>query len=307
MFRRDRARGRVAVVRDWRCAIRARVRSGSATRRQGRANALLPGLAPLRLDERACAARRRDGCRSRRCRESARADAVALVAAIDCRMALRHASRRDAAARRRALLAGGWARDVAIDVDADGTIVSVDAGAPRDGAERVAGPAACRRCPTCTRTRSSARSPDAPGTRSAERDDSFWTWRQAMYAFLDRIDADAFEAIAAQAYVEMAKAGYAAVAEFHYVHHDPAGKPYADPAELAHAHRRRRGVAGHRAHAAAGVLRACRIRRRAATAGAAALRAHDRLRSRSSSTRSARERAAGRGTCSASRRTACAP
>jgi len=54
-----------------------------------------------------------------------------------------------------------------------------------------------------------------------------------MYAFLDRVDADALEAIAAQAYVEMAKAGYAAVAEFHYVHHDAAGKPYADPAELA--------------------------------------------------------------------------
>ena len=56
--------------------------------------------------------------------------------------------------------------------------------------------------------------------RSADGD-SFWTWRQAMYAFLDRVDADAFEAIAAQAYVEMLKAGYTAVAEFHYVHHDP--------------------------------------------------------------------------------------
>jgi formimidoylglutamate deiminase len=54
-----------------------------------------------------------------------------------------------------------------------------------------------------------------------------------MYAFLDRVDADALEAIAAQAYVEMAKAGYTAVAEFHYVHHDAAGKPYDDPAELA--------------------------------------------------------------------------
>ncbi len=54
-----------------------------------------------------------------------------------------------------------------------------------------------------------------------------------MYAFLDRVDADAFEAIAAQAYVEMAKAGYASVAEFHYVHHDSVGKPFADPAELA--------------------------------------------------------------------------
>jgi formimidoylglutamate deiminase len=64
--------------------------------------------------------------------------------------------------------------------------------------------------------------------------DSFWTWRQAMYAFLDRVDADAFEAIATQAYVEMLKAGYTSVAEFHYVHHDPQGKAYADPAELAH-------------------------------------------------------------------------
>jgi cytosine/adenosine deaminase-related metal-dependent hydrolase len=55
-----------------------------------------------------------------------------------------------------------------------------------------------------------------------------------MYAFLDRIEADAFEAIATQAYVEMLKAGYTSVAEFHYVHHDPRGKAYADPAELAH-------------------------------------------------------------------------
>src|SRR5205823_4971416 len=47
------------------------------------------------------------------------------------------------------------------------------------------------------------------------------------------LDADAFEAVAAQAFVEMAKAGYASVAEFHYVHHDPHGKPYADAAELA--------------------------------------------------------------------------
>jgi formimidoylglutamate deiminase len=54
-----------------------------------------------------------------------------------------------------------------------------------------------------------------------------------MYAFVDRVGADDFEAIAAQAYVEMLKAGYTAVAEFHYVHHDPAGRSYADPAELA--------------------------------------------------------------------------
>src|SRR5205814_7498626 len=70
------------------------------------------------------------------------------------------------------------------------------------------------------------------GHASPAHDDSFWTWREAMYAFLARVDADVFAAIAAQAYVEMAKAGYASVAEFHYVHHDPNGKAYADPAEL---------------------------------------------------------------------------
>jgi formimidoylglutamate deiminase len=71
------------------------------------------------------------------------------------------------------------------------------------------------------------------GQAAPGNEDNFWTWRQTLYAFLDRIDAEAFEAIAAQAYIEMAKAGYASVAEFHYVHHDPAGKPYDDSAELA--------------------------------------------------------------------------
>ena len=47
---------------------------------------------------------------------------------------------------------------------------------------------------------------------------------------LERLDAEDFAAVTAQAYVEMAKAGYGAVAEFHYVHHDPAGRPYQDPA-----------------------------------------------------------------------------
>ena len=71
------------------------------------------------------------------------------------------------------------------------------------------------------------------GRSSPDRNDSFWSWREAMYASLERMDPDAFEAIAAQAYVEMLKSGYGSVAEFHYVHHDAAGTPYADPAELA--------------------------------------------------------------------------
>jgi len=131
-----------------------------------------------------------------------------------------------------ALLPDGWASDVAIDVDGTGTIVAVAAGASRGEREVLRGPVV----PAMPNVHSHAFQRALAGrTGRVEpgNDDSFWTWRQAMYGFLDRVDADAFEAIAAQAYVEMAKAGYATVAEFHYVHHDPAGKPYADPAELA--------------------------------------------------------------------------
>jgi formimidoylglutamate deiminase len=130
-----------------------------------------------------------------------------------------------------ALLPQGWRRDVRIDLAADGTIAGVVWDARPDDAERLAGPL----IPGISNVHSHAFQralAGRTGRRSATRD-SFWTWRPAMYAFLDRVDADAFEAIAAQAYVEMLRAGYTAVAEFHYVHHDPHGNRYADPTELA--------------------------------------------------------------------------
>jgi formimidoylglutamate deiminase len=55
-----------------------------------------------------------------------------------------------------------------------------------------------------------------------------------MYRFLDVLSPSDVEAIAALVYVEMLEAGYASVGEFHYLHHQPGGVPYADPAELAH-------------------------------------------------------------------------
>ena len=130
-----------------------------------------------------------------------------------------------------ALTPDGWRRDVAIAIAADGTIENVSAGAQCNGAVRAAGPV----LPGMPNLHSHAFQRAIAGRtgRAAADGDSFWTWRQAMYAFLGRIDADAFEAIAAQAYVEMLKAGYTAVAEFHYVHHDAQGMPHADPAELA--------------------------------------------------------------------------
>ncbi|HEY6985121.1 MAG TPA: formimidoylglutamate deiminase, partial [Rhodanobacteraceae bacterium] len=68
--------------------------------------------------------------------------------------------------------------------------------------------------------------------RQSNPDDSFWTWREVMYAFAGRIGPDELRAIAAQLYVEMLKAGYTQVCEFHYLHHQPDGSPYADPAAM---------------------------------------------------------------------------
>ena len=57
----------------------------------------------------------------------------------------------------------------------------------------------------------------------------FWSWRELMYRVAGALDPDSYLELATAAYGEMALAGIAAVGEFHYLHHDPAGRPYADP------------------------------------------------------------------------------
>ncbi|MGH8183656.1 MAG: formimidoylglutamate deiminase [Rhodanobacteraceae bacterium] len=71
--------------------------------------------------------------------------------------------------------------------------------------------------------------------RRGPGDDSFWTWRETMYAFASRVGPDDLQAIASQLYVEMLKAGYTQVCEFHYLQNAPDGKPYADPAAMSQA------------------------------------------------------------------------
>lgn len=62
--------------------------------------------------------------------------------------------------------------------------------------------------------------------------DSFWTWRELMYRFAAALGPEDIEAIAALVFMEMQEAGYAAVGEFHYIHHRPGGGAYSDVAEL---------------------------------------------------------------------------
>lgn len=64
-------------------------------------------------------------------------------------------------------------------------------------------------------------------------EDSFWTWRDVMYRFVHRLSPDHVEAIAAFAYMEMLESGFGSVGEFHYLHHQPDGRQYDDPAEMA--------------------------------------------------------------------------
>ena len=58
---------------------------------------------------------------------------------------------------------------------------------------------------------------------------SFWSWREGMYRVAAALDPDGYRALATAVYAEMALAGHTAVTEFHYLHHAPGGRPYADP------------------------------------------------------------------------------
>lgn len=71
--------------------------------------------------------------------------------------------------------------------------------------------------------------------RQTHSEDSFWTWREIMYRFAARMDPDSTYAVATQLYAEMLEAGYTTVCEFHYVHHQPDGTPYADRAAMSKA------------------------------------------------------------------------
>lgn len=71
--------------------------------------------------------------------------------------------------------------------------------------------------------------------RLAPDNDDFWTWRTEMFRLAGALDPNAMRVMAEQTYREMADAGYGVVGEFHYVHHQPDGTPYANPNEMARA------------------------------------------------------------------------
>jgi len=129
-----------------------------------------------------------------------------------------------------ALLPQGWAEAVRFEL-ANGRIARIEAGAdPAPGEERhgAAVPGLCN-----VHSHAFQRGMAGLAEVRGPADDDFWTWREVMYRFLDRLTPEQVEAIAAQAYVEMLQQGFTRVGEFHYLHHAPDGQPYDNPAELA--------------------------------------------------------------------------
>jgi formiminoglutamate deiminase len=115
--------------------------------------------------------------------------------------------------------------DVRVDIDGGRFArVEPDCTDPPPGADRVAG----LTLPGFANTHSHAFHRALRGRTQADRG-TFWTWREQMYAVAARLDPDSTYDLARAVYGEMAAAGYTAVGEFHYLHHQPDGTPYADP------------------------------------------------------------------------------
>lgn len=128
-------------------------------------------------------------------------------------------------------LPGGWASDAAVALDDHGIIREIQAGQKKG--ERLSGAVV----PGIPNLHSHAFQRGMAGLaeRGSAPQKDFWAWRAVMYHFLERLEPEHVEAIAAQAYLEMVLAGYTGVCEFHYLHNDVSGRPYTED-RMAHAH-----------------------------------------------------------------------
>ena len=131
-----------------------------------------------------------------------------------------------------ALLPDGWMENVLIDLGDDGRIAKVTQHVTGTSAEIHV---SCL-LPAPVNAHSHAFQRAMAGLtehRGNNSTDSFWTWRELMYRFLDQLTPDHVEAIAALVQMEMLESGYATNVEFHYLHHAPDGNAYDNQSEMA--------------------------------------------------------------------------
>jgi len=134
---------------------------------------------------------------------------------------------------KQALLDTGWANNVSITVSSAGLIESVTTDTKKaPAAETINGTL----IPGIANLHSHAFQRAFAGFSESrgQINDSFWSWRKTMYHFVDKLNPEQAFVIARQLYIEMLKAGFTSVGEFHYLHHDNTGNFYDDPAEMSH-------------------------------------------------------------------------
>jgi len=139
-----------------------------------------------------------------------------------------------------AYLPDGWRRNVLLEWDASGTLTAVTPDAPitdeaHAGTPKAAGPIlpGMPNLHSHAFQRAMAGLTEYRAASGAGATDNFWSWRDLMYRFAARITPEGLASVAQWLYIEMLKAGYTSVCEFHYVHHAPDGHRYANQAELA--------------------------------------------------------------------------
>jgi formimidoylglutamate deiminase len=116
-----------------------------------------------------------------------------------------------------ARLASGWERNVVVSIDPAGDIVDVATDDVVTSARLISGAAICGMPNVHSHAFQRAMAGLAE-SRGGKRD-SFWTWRERMYSLANALTPELLNAIAAQLYVDLIKAGYTSVCEFHYLHH----------------------------------------------------------------------------------------
>ena len=132
-----------------------------------------------------------------------------------------------------AWLREGWRRNVVVSVDPSGDIVDIS---PDDAVTtaRLVNGAAIPGMPN-VHSHAFQRAMAGLAERRGSSVDSFWSWREAMYQLASRMTPELLNAVAAQLYADMLKAGYTSVCEFHYLHNQTDGSPYAEPGAMCQA------------------------------------------------------------------------
>lgn len=133
---------------------------------------------------------------------------------------------------------GGWAPNVRLTVDADGTWSDIQTHTTPGDAPHVVHlnspilPALVNAHSHAFQRAIVGLTERRSGAGASSHDDDFWSWRQRMYRVARRVTPEQLENVAALLYTELLAGGYTQVCEFHYLHNAPAGQAHADPLEM---------------------------------------------------------------------------